>query len=153
MSAEVDDDLFATVLHAHPDVLRSLDALREASWATVDPVVLELCRLRVAQLLGCDHELRSRTPRAVAAGLDEAKIAELASWPSSPHFSEWERTCLALCEQFLVDVSGIDDELALAIGDRLGAQGLRDLLTALLVVEQRQRLRLAWERLFERGAA
>lgn len=153
MPADVDDGLFAVVLHDHPDVLGSLDALRDATWATVDPVILELCRLRIATLLGCDHELHTRMPRATQAGLDEAKIAELGRWPTSSLYSEWERTCLTLCEQFVLDVSGIDDELALAVGDRLGPQGLRDLLTALLVVEQRQRLRLAWERLFEQGAA
>jgi len=153
MPVESDDGLFAAVLSDHPDVLGSLDAMRDASWATVDPAVLELCRLRIAALLGCDHELQVRTPRAVQAGLDEEKIAELSRWPTSPLYSEWERTCLAMCEQFVLDVSGIDDELALAVGERLGPQGLRDFLTALLVVEQRQRLRLAWERLFERGAA
>ena len=55
--------------------------------------------------------------------------------------------CLAFCEQFVIDVANLDDALAAAVADELGADGLVDFTNALLVVEQRQRLRLAWERL------
>ena len=153
MPASTDDDLFAVTLRDHPEVLHSLDALHSAAWATVDPVVLELCRLRIAMLLGCPAERASRTPAASDAGLDEDKIADLANWPSSPRFTDGERACLALCEQFVIDVAGIDDALAAAVSEQVGPQGLRDLLGALLVIEQRQRLRLAWERLFARDVA
>ena len=94
-----------------------------------------------------------RTPVAIAAGLDEATIAELAAWPSSPRFGPSERACLAVCEQFVLDVAGMSDELAMAAAEQLGPEGFRDLVTALLVLEQRQRLRLAWERLFGSGPA
>ena len=43
----------------------------------------------------------------------------------------------------------MDDELAFAVSDELGLQAFRDFVGALLVVEQRQRLRLAYERLFD----
>jgi hypothetical protein len=46
-------------------------------------------------------------------------------------------------------VAGLGDELALAVAEHLGPQGLADFTAALLVLEQRQRLRLAWERLLE----
>jgi hypothetical protein len=56
---------------------------------------LELCRrLRIAQILGCHEALRARTPRAVAAGLDESLVAALAQWPTDRRFDGGLRTCL-----------------------------------------------------------
>jgi alkylhydroperoxidase family enzyme len=75
--------------------------------AVMDPVVLELCRLRVAQLLGDGAGLTVRSRPAVAAGLQEATVAELASWPTSPSFDETTRHCLGFAEQFVIDPDGI----------------------------------------------
>jgi alkylhydroperoxidase family enzyme len=130
-------------------VHQSLEALNAAAWSVVDAVLLELCRLRIATLLGCEVEQRLRTDAALAAGLDEATVAELAAWPTSERFGPRERACLAFCEQFVIDVAGMSDELAFAVSDELGPEGFRNFVSGLLVVEQRQRLRLAWERLFE----
>jgi alkylhydroperoxidase family enzyme len=141
-------ELMASVLVEHPDVQEHLDDLHEAVWNVVDPVLLELCRLRIARLLGCAAEEGVRTPAAIAAGLDEATIADLAAWPSSARFGPRERACLAVCEQFVIDVAGMSDDVAVAAAEQLGPDTFRDFVTALLVLEQRQRLRLAWERLY-----
>ena len=140
-------DVLAAVLHAQPGVLAQLVAAHEAAWRVVDPVLLELCRLRVAALLGCRSEQAARTPAATRAGLDETTVAALADWPTSARFGPRERACLAFCEQWVMDVAGTPDDLARDVADHLGAAGLRDLAGALLVVEQRQRLRLAFEAL------
>ena len=42
------DEVLATRLPEHPDVVRHLTEAHDAAWATVDPRLLELCRLRVA---------------------------------------------------------------------------------------------------------
>jgi alkylhydroperoxidase family enzyme len=141
--------VLARALTEQPDVDHSLEMLHEAAWSVVDPVLLELCRLRIARLLGCEHERGLRTAAAVAAGLDEATVGELARWPSSPRFGPRERACLAFCEQFVIDVAGMSDELADAVSDQMGPQAFRDFVGALLVVEQRQRRQLTYERLFE----
>jgi alkylhydroperoxidase family enzyme len=73
----------------------------------VDPVVLELCRLRVAQLLGCASELHVRYDPAVRAGLTEEMVDELARWPTSEHFTDARRAALAFAEQFVIDPQGI----------------------------------------------
>jgi hypothetical protein len=130
-----DDVVFAAVLDDEPDVYAALVELRDAAWSTVDPTLLGLCEMRVAMLLG------------VAAGGDDRTLADLARWPTSDRFGERERACLAFCEQFVIDVAGMPDEIALAVADLLGPQGLRDFVAALLVVEQRVRLGVAWERL------
>jgi len=140
-------DLFAAVLGEHPDVLEPLEDLHDAAWRVADPVLLELCRLRIAFILGCEFEQELRTP--VAAGLDEATRGELPLWPTSKLFGPRERACLALCEQFVIDVASMNDDLIFAVSGQLGADELRDFVRGLLVVEQRQRLRLAWERLLD----
>jgi len=141
-------DLIERVLVDHPAVREHLAAAWTAAWDAVDPVLLELCRLRVAMLLGCEAELAARTPAAVAAGLDEETVAVLADWPRSVRFGPTERAGLAFTEQFVIDVAGMDDETAGGVRKQLGDQGLIDFTSALLVVEQRQRLRQTWAGLF-----
>ena len=143
------DEVFASVLDGQPDIRDALDAVSQAAWESVDPVLLELCRLRMAMLFGCPAELAWRTPAAVAAGLEEERIEVLAHWPTSQRFGPLERACLAFAEQFVIDVAGLDDAVAGAVVEHLGEQGLADFASALLVVEQRLRLRLIWQRLFE----
>ena len=149
MADGADHGVLERALDEQPDVAQSLETLHDAAWSVVDPVVLELCRLRIAKLLGCEFEQGLRTEAAAAAGLDEATVADLPAWPTSERFGRRERACLAFCEQFVIDVAGMDDDLAFAVSDELGPQTFRDFVSALLVVEQRQRLRLAYERLFE----
>lgn len=153
MTMRPTSDVIRDVLRDHPEVATHLADAYAAAWRVVDPVLLELCRLRVAALLGCEAEATARTPAAREAGLDEATVADLPRWPTSPRYGARERACLALCEQFVMDVGGMPDGLALDVAEHLGSGGLADLVTALLVLEQRQRLRLAWEALAVPGAA
>jgi len=140
-------EIVTAVLRQHPEIARRLADLRAAAWRVVDPALLELCRLRIAQLLGDEREQAMRTPDALASGLDEATIADLRRWPTSDHFGARERACLAFCEQFVIDVAGLTDEVAGAVSGQLGPAAFVDFVNAVLIVEQRQRLRLAWERL------
>ena len=73
----------------------------------VDPVVLELCRLRVAQLLGCASEMDVRYGQATAGGLTETMVDALAQWPTSECFDDAQRAALAFAEQFVIDPQGI----------------------------------------------
>lgn len=97
------------VLGLRPDLSEPFRAFYAVFWRDrlVDPVVLELCRLRVAQLLGCATELRVRYEPAVAAGFTEAMADELARWPTSECFTDAHRAALAFAEQFVIDPKGI----------------------------------------------
>ncbi len=101
----------------------------------LDPVLLELVRLRVAQLHGARFPLASRRPEARAAGLDEAKIAELDRWWRSPAFTETERHCLRFAEQFAIDAKGMSDEQALPVVAVLGEAGTVALALALAIFD------------------
>jgi len=65
-----------------------------AAWQITDPRALELCRLRLAQLVDARAEL---------AGAGEELLAELDRWEASAVFTERERAFLAFAEQYHYD--------------------------------------------------
>jgi alkylhydroperoxidase family enzyme len=80
----------------------------------VDPVTLELCRLRMATLIGSADDMAMREPRAVAAGLAEETVEDLPGWPTSDRFTEAQRCALGFAEQYVIDAHGFtDDDMAL----------------------------------------
>jgi alkylhydroperoxidase family enzyme len=101
----------------------------------VDPVLLELCRLRIAQLHGARHPLSIRTPEARVAGLDEAKLATLAEWWRQPGFSDLERACLRFAEQFVLDAQAMSDEEARPVVAALGEAGTVAFIEALAIFD------------------
>lgn len=122
----------ARVLGLRPELRDGVDALFAALWDAVDdPVTVELCRLRLAQLHQCDAELALRTDVAVAAGLTEAAVDELARWPSSAAFTPHQRACLAFAEQFAIDVHGLGDEQAATVAAGFGPAGFVAFVMAL----------------------
>jgi alkylhydroperoxidase family enzyme len=130
------------------DVHERLAVAHAAAWSATPVRSLELCRLRIAMLLGCAEELRARTP---LAGVDDAIMAALPAWPHDDRFDATDRACLAFAEQWVLDVASLDAATAAAVREQLGDDGLQSFAYALLVVEQRIRLRLVWDRLFGQG--
>ncbi|MDA8045908.1 MAG: carboxymuconolactone decarboxylase family protein [Actinomycetota bacterium] len=124
---------------AHPEPMVAMAGVYAAAWADCDPVLVELARLRLAALLGNQGELSHRSAAATAAGLTEEKVAELASWPTSPHFSPTERACLALAEQFAMDATGVTDGHVGAVAAHLGDVGCYAYVEGLSAIETFQR--------------
>jgi alkylhydroperoxidase family enzyme len=122
-----------------PEATTALSEVVAAAWEETDPVLLELARLRIATLLGHPAESSRRTAAARDAGLTEAKVAELAAWPTSPHYTARERACLALTEQFVVDASGVTDAQVAAVTEHLGPAGCYAFVQAVSVLETFQR--------------
>jgi alkylhydroperoxidase family enzyme len=100
------DDLLAL----RPDLADQRQRLLGRLWddRLVDPVVLELCRLRIAALVGDTEALTLRTPHAVADGLSDAKAASVANWATDPQFTAGERAALGAAELFVIDVRSLD---------------------------------------------
>ena len=134
---------FARVFGLRPDLYADYRAFLAALWGreSVGPVVLELCRLRIAQLLECESELRLRYEPARAAGLAESKIALLDRWPTAPEFTDAERACLGYAEQFVLDAHGVTDAQAAEVTAHLTAAGLVALTQALALFEGFARFR------------
>ena len=131
--ASTRDELIAL----HPGLAADHQRLLVEIWrGSVDARILELCRLRTATILGNQLAFdEPRTEAAVAAGLDEALVAELAQWPTHEGFDAATRACLALSEQYVMDVHGITDAQVAEVGDHIGPDGVVTLTTALALWE------------------
>jgi hypothetical protein len=113
---------FDEFVGASPEYAAALRDVENAVWnqTLVSPSILELCRLRIAQILGCTVALEHRTPQALADRFDEALADSLTSWPTSGCFDRRMRACLAYAEQLLVDAQEVSDELCSAVIDEIG---------------------------------
>jgi alkylhydroperoxidase family enzyme len=141
---DVEDVSFERIVNHRPRYAAALADIEKALWAqdVVSPLLLELCRLRIAQLLGCGVALAHRTPQALAAGLDESLVSSLSQWPTDARFSGQARVCLGYAEQLLLDAQGVSDEEADRVIDAVGQGGFLVLAYACGLFETTQRARL-----------
>lgn len=104
----------------------------------LEPATMELCRLRLAQLLSAPGLGEPVPGASLAEGLAEA----ISGWPTDERVTDAQRTCLTFAEQFLIDAQGITDEQANEVRALLGDRGLAAFVLALGLIEQYQRLLL-----------
>lgn len=78
-----------------------LDASAETACADagLDPLLVELVKLRVSQLNGCAFCLRMHTQDALAKGETTDRLALVAAWWESQYFSGQEQSALGLAEE------------------------------------------------------
>lgn len=82
---------------------------------SVDPQLLQLLRLRVAQLNPCSYCLILHTEVSTRIGISPVVVAHLPSWRESTMFSAEERTALKYCEALTI----FDQENLAAAHDEL----------------------------------
>jgi alkylhydroperoxidase family enzyme len=109
----------------------------------LDPRLTDLCRLRVAQLVGAASEVEVRTPAAVTAGLTEDDVAALPQWPTSSRFGPAERAALCYAELFVMDPSSVTDQQAADVLEQVGAPGAAALSIALATFDSKARMCVA----------
>jgi AhpD family alkylhydroperoxidase len=92
------------------EAMRALElAVRRSG---LDPLLLELVRMRASQLNGCAYCLDMHSKDARARGEDEQRLHVLAGWREAPLFSPRERAALAWCEALtLLSQNGAPDDL------------------------------------------
>jgi alkylhydroperoxidase family enzyme len=131
------------VFGLRPNLYRSWRRFSSLFWErrVLAPGLLELCRLLVADLHGSKAGLARRSPEALAAGLDEAKVAALGSRAAGP-FDAAERACLDFAEMFVRDPHAITDADAARVSELLGEPGLVALAEWLAVCDGLTRFEL-----------
>ena len=87
----------------HPTAYKALIALSaeaENNAATVglDPLLVELLRIRTSQINGCAFCLRMHTHDALKKGENPDRIAVLPAWAETGYFSDTDRAALRLTE-------------------------------------------------------
>src|ERR1700722_7342923 len=73
-----------------PEACGLLAALNEHLWLAVDPGLLELVRLRTAQIIGNPAALGVRYSGTDTVAVPESKLLALPDYPGSPLFSATE---------------------------------------------------------------
>ncbi len=138
------DTAFDRAFGLCPDLYRRYIDFQALFWQRhlVDPVILELCRLYVAELLGCASERRIRYQEAIDAGFDERKARALDGWQRAEGFDERERACLRFTELFVLDPHAISDDDAIAVRRALGTRATVALTEALALFDGFMRFRL-----------
>ena len=132
-----------------PQAWAAFADFQDAAWQAAPADVLELARLRVAQLLRCaDVEL---SPPPGSRRLSPAKSAAVSAWPTSPLFDERERAALTFTEQFVIDVAGVTDDHRGALAAALAGEDLAAFVMGLFTCDYGLRTSVAVGRLFTRG--
>ncbi|MGW2785833.1 carboxymuconolactone decarboxylase family protein [Streptomyces populi] len=96
-----------------PDVYKAMVRLDAAARQGVDPVLLELVKIRASQLNHCAFCLDMHTKDALAAGESVERIIQLSAWEESRHFyTEKEIAAIELTEAITVITEGfVPDEV------------------------------------------
>jgi alkylhydroperoxidase family enzyme len=136
------DTLLDRVFNHRPAYAAALREVESALWEqdVLDPEILELCRLRIAQLLGDQGAAGERNPSA--PGLDESLIRSLTQWPSAPEFDDRQRVCLGYAEQLLMDAQAVSDEGAARVIETIGEGGFLVLTYGCGLFETTERAKL-----------
>lgn len=134
-------------LRAGGTLAADYNAAWDAFWRQTHlPVeVLELCRLRLAQLHRADAELALRHAPA-----EPAKIAALLNGDGAA-LADGERAALEFTEIYAQDPAAIDDATADAVKRHFGEAGLVCLVEALGFIDGRIRLALMFSALNNRA--
>jgi AhpD family alkylhydroperoxidase len=87
----------------HPAPYKALIALSSevdetTSAAGLDPLLVELVKIRTSQINGCSFCLRMHTRDALKKGENPDRIAVLPAWEETGYFSETDRAALRLTE-------------------------------------------------------
>jgi alkylhydroperoxidase family enzyme len=119
------------VLGLRPETYARHRELLETAAGAVDGELLELCRLRLAQILHCREELARHTAE---------RAAEVESWEGSDAFTGTERAALAFVEQFVLDPVLVDRERVAGLEAAFGTSGAIDFTMAIAAHESSFRL-------------
>jgi alkylhydroperoxidase family enzyme len=135
---------FEAWLAHRPELLALYKRFYATPWddALLPPRLLELCRLRIAQLHDCTAELAVRD---AASGVTDAEVADLPAWESSPRFSDAERAALAVAEKMPWAHHSIVDEEFAVLGRAFRQPEIVALTVALALFDANCRLRLVFE--------
>lgn len=97
-------------------VALSADAENNAVTAGLDPLLVELLRIRASQINGCAFCLRMHTRDALKKGENPDRVAVLPAWRETDYFSETDRAALGLAESItrVFDGQVGDDDYAAA---------------------------------------
>jgi AhpD family alkylhydroperoxidase len=119
-----------------PEVYKAMIKLDAAARQGVDPVLLELVKIRASQINHCAFCIDMHSKDALAAGESVERIIQLSAWEESQHFyTEKELAALALTEAVTVLTDGfVPDEVYETAAQHFDEAELARLIAAITVI-------------------
>lgn len=139
---EVTTRSLTSLLQVGGELAGRFDSVWERFWTQdhVPPLVLEMCRLRLAEMHGAEAEFRIRHVDGLTA--ESVALIRQGRYSDKNLFSDAAVAALELSEIYAQDPSAITDEMAAAVKQHYGDAGLVCLIEALGFIEARIRLSL-----------
>ncbi|MEV4195312.1 carboxymuconolactone decarboxylase family protein [Streptomyces toxytricini] len=128
-----------------PEIYKAVVALETATRKGMDPVLLELVKIRASQLNHCAFCLDMHTKDALAAGESVQRIVQLSAWEESRHFyTEREIAAIELTEAVTVLTDGfVPDEVYDRAAKHFGERELAQLITVIATINVWNRFAVA----------
>ncbi len=125
-----------------PAALQAMLGLEKAvHTSALEPLLLELVKIRASQLNGCAHCLEMHTKDARALGETDDRMHLVAAWEEAPFFTDRERAALAWCESLtLLPSSGAPDEVFDKVAKAFSEEEIVALTLAVIAINGWNRL-------------
>lgn len=119
-----------------PEAYKAALALEIASVKGLDPVLVELVKIRASQINHCAFCLDMHTKDALAAGESVERVIQLAAWEESRHFyTEKELAAIELTEAVTVLTDGfVPDEVYARAAAHFEEAELAQLITVIAMI-------------------
>jgi alkylhydroperoxidase family enzyme len=101
----------------------------------IDPLVLELCRRRIAQIAGVTSDPITPGGSSEVLGITADQLTDLASWRSSDSFDARQKACLEFAEYFCYSSVSVTDEHVANMSAYLTPQEILSLTSALWITD------------------
>ena len=130
---------------AAPGGYRAMAALnRYVEESGLEPLLLELVKMRASQINGCAYCIDMHTKDARAAGETEQRIYALSAWRETPFFSDRERAALAWTEAVTHIGEGVTDALFAEVRGEFSEKELADLTWAVAAINAWNRVAISF---------
>ncbi len=111
----------------------------------LEPVLLDLIKLRASQLNGCAYCIDMHSKDLRAAGESEQRLYALDAWRETPFYSEREQAALAWTEAVTILGDGhVPDEVYERARGQFSEKELVDLTMAVVAINGWNRLNIAF---------
>jgi AhpD family alkylhydroperoxidase len=114
----------------------------------LDPVLLNLVRMRASQINGCAYCIDMHSKDLRAQGETEQRIYELDAWREAPFYSDRERAALEWAEAVtLVSQTHVPDEVYERVRKQFSEADLVNLTAAIVAINSWNRLSISFRTL------
>ena len=111
----------------------------------LDPMLLELVKLRASQINGCAWCMDMHSKELRAAGEDEQRLYLLSAWRECPFYSDRERAALAWTEALTLLTEGnVPDEVFAQARAQFSEEELVKLTVAVVAINGANRINVAF---------